>query len=71
MGETPGFYVDPSSAKEVLFVLFKLFGFELDFEELDEQIKVTNERLALNPKFNQNMVEHGVNQPGEDLRYIG
>ena len=71
MGETPGFYVDPSSAKEVLFVLFKLFGFKLDFEELDEQIKVTNERLALNPKFNQNMVEHGVNQPGEDLRYIG
>ena len=54
-----------------MFVLFKLFGFELDFEELDEQIKVTNERLALNPKFNQNMVEHGVNQPGEDLRYIG
>ncbi|MCI5866783.1 MAG: proteasome assembly chaperone family protein [Methanosphaera sp.] len=74
MGETPGFFVDPSAAKEVLMVLFKLLGFEFDLEELDEKIETTLKRLSLNPQFNPNMMEAQQAPqpaPSDDLRYIG
>lgn len=71
MGETPGFYIDPGAAKEVLLVLFKLLDFEMDLEEINERVEDTLKRLSLNPQFNQNGLGPDVNRPGEDLRYIG
>ncbi len=70
MGETPGFYIDPSSAKEVLLVLFELLDFEMDLEELNEQVEDTLHKLSLNPQFSQ-LGEPKVNKPNDDLRYIG
>ncbi|OED30751.1 proteasome assembly chaperone family protein [Methanosphaera sp. WGK6] len=70
MGETPGFYVDPNAAKEMLLVLFKLLKFEIDLQELNEQVADTLERLSHNPQFGQ-IAEPHVQKSNEDLRYIG
>lgn len=71
MGETPGFYIDPSAAKEVLLVLFKILKFEIDLEELNEQVEDTLKRLARNPQFGQVGLEPNMKKPTDDLRYIG
>ena len=71
MGETPGFYVDPSAGKEVLLVLFELLNFQIDLEELNEQVEDTLKRLSHNPQFGQVGMEPQVSKPSEDLRYIG
>lgn len=68
MGETPGFYIDPSASKEMLLVLFELLDFEIDLEEINEQVEDTLKKLSLNPQFG---VKPNVNKPNEDLRYIG
>lgn len=70
MGETPGFYIDPSAAIEVLKVLFEILKFDMDLEELNEKVEDTLKRLSLNPQLNQ-MVEQQVSKPNDDLRYIG
>lgn len=70
MGETPGFYIDPSAAIEVLEVLFKMLKFSMDLDELNEKVEDTLKRLSLNPQLNQ-MVEQQVQKPNDDLRYIG
>lgn len=71
MGETPGFYVDPSAGKEVLLILFELLNFQIDLEELNEQVEDTLKRLSHNPQFGQVGMEPQVSKPSEDLRYIG
>ncbi|RAP48559.1 MAG: proteasome assembly chaperone family protein [Methanosphaera sp. rholeuAM74] len=71
MGETPGFYIDPSAAKEVLLVLFELLKFEIDLDELNEQVEDTLKRLANTPQLAPMGVEPQLNKPNDDLRYIG
>ncbi len=72
MGETPGFYIDPSAAKAMLLVLFELLDFEIDLEELNEQVEETLQRLSTNPQLNQQFgINPKANKPSEDLRYIG
>lgn len=71
MGETPGFYIDPSAAKEMLLVLFELLQFEIDLDEINEKVEDTIKRLSNNPQLGPLGVEPQVNKPNDDLRYIG
>jgi uncharacterized protein (TIGR00162 family) len=71
MGETPGFYIDPSAAKEMLLVLFELLQFEIDLEEINEQVEDTLKKLANTAQLGPLGVEPQVNKPNDDLRYIG
>ena len=71
MGETPGFYIDPSAAKEMLLVLFEILQFEIDLEEINEQVEDTLKKLANTAQLGPLGVESQVNKPNDDLRYIG
>jgi uncharacterized protein (TIGR00162 family) len=72
MGETPGFYIDPSAAKSMLLVLFDLLKFDMDLDEVNEKVEDTFKRLSNNPQFNQAMgMEPKINKPNDDLHYIG
>ena len=71
MGETPGFYIDPSAAKEMLLVLFEILQFEIDLEEINEQVEDTLKKLANTAQLGPLGVEPQVNKPNDDLRYIG
>ena len=71
MGETPGFYIDPSAAKEMLLVLFEILQFEIDLEEINEQVEDTLKKLANTAQLGPLGVELQVNKPNDDLRYIG
>ena len=71
MGETPGFYIDPSAAKEMLLVLFELLKFEIDLDEINEQVEDTLKKLSTSAQFGPLGVEPQINKPNDDLRYIG
>lgn len=71
MGETPGFYIDPNAAKEMLLVLFEVLKFEIDLEEINEQVEDTFKKLANNAQLGPLGMEPQVNKPNDDLRYIG
>lgn len=71
MGETPGFYIDPSAAKEMLLVLFKILKFEIDLDEINEQVEDTLKKLSTTAQFGPLGVEPQINKPNDDLRYIG
>lgn len=71
MGETPGFYIDPSAGKAMLLVLFELLKFEMDLDEINEQVQDTLKRLSLNPQFVPPGLEPQMNKPNDDLHYIG
>jgi len=43
MGETPGYLVDPSSAKEVLKILMKITNYEFDLTQLEKKAKEIEE----------------------------
>jgi len=45
LAETPGFYPDPAAAKEVLKLVCRVLGWELDFSKLDEAAEATKEML--------------------------
>lgn len=70
MGETPGFFIDASAAKSVLLVLFELLNFEIDLDEIEEQIEETQKRIAATQKLPPMGMEQPVQSP-DDLRYIG
>lgn len=70
MGETPGFFIDASAAKAVLLVLFELLHFEIDLDEIDEQIEETKKRIAATQKLPPMGMEQPMQSP-DDLRYIG
>ncbi|RAP52272.1 MAG: proteasome assembly chaperone family protein [Methanosphaera sp. rholeuAM270] len=70
MGETPGFFVDASAAKAVLLVLFELLNFEIELDEIDEQIEETKKRIAATQKLPPMGMEQPMQSP-DDLRYIG
>lgn len=68
MGETPGYLVDPKSAGNVLEMLSKAIGFEIDKKKLDERAKEMEKFIE-----KVQMQEQGMQAPQhqDDLSYIG
>ena len=65
MGETPGYLVDPNSAKAVLKILMKITNIEVDLSRLEEKAKEI-EYIA------QQLSEmEGMGKERDDLQYIG
>lgn len=71
MGQTPGFYIDQAAAKEMLKVLFELFEFEFDLDELTKQAEDTLNKIARTQNIQQGLIEPQMPKKGEDLHYIG
>ena len=67
MGETSGYMVDPASAREVIKVLARALGIEIDLSQLDSKAKEID-RIA---KKIQHLEETTEETKPEDLRYIG
>ncbi|MDG6218803.1 MAG: proteasome assembly chaperone family protein [Candidatus Thermoplasmatota archaeon] len=66
MGETPGYLVDPKSAKEVLKILMSITQIEIDLSALENKAKEI-ELIAQQLKE----MEGPVSEKTEDLKYIG
>ncbi|EHP89060.1 proteasome assembly chaperone family protein [Methanotorris formicicus] len=73
MGETPGYLVDPKSARAVLEKFSKIVGFEIDMKELEERAKDMEKFLEKIRKFEEEVMMQQQPKPpsDEDLRYIG
>ncbi|WP_292460633.1 proteasome assembly chaperone family protein [Methanothermococcus sp.] len=73
MGETPGYLVDPKSARRVLEILSKFVGFEVSMTELEERAKEMEKFLEKIKKFEEEAIKQQQQIPAreEDLRYIG
>ncbi len=69
LGTTPGYYVDPGSARAVLNVLTEAFGFSIDLDTLDEQAEQVQELLEQLQQVQSQ--EQSAGSSGENLRYIG
>lgn len=67
LGTTPGYHVDPASARAVLDVLQAAFGFTVDVDRLEEQAEQVHALLEQLQSFQEPQPSPG----GEDLRYIG
>jgi hypothetical protein len=66
MGETPGYLVDPKSAKAVLKVLTKAVNIDIDFSRLEDKAK---EIEYIAQQLNE--MESMVKDKPDDIRYIG
>ena len=66
MGETPGYLVDPKSAKAVLKILMNITNIEIDLSALEDKAKEI-EQIAQQLKE----MEAGGSEKTEDLKYIG
>lgn len=66
MGETPGYLVDPKSAKAVLKVLTKAVNIDVDFSRLEAKAK---EIEYIAQQLNE--MESMVKDKPDDIRYIG
>ena len=66
MGETPGYLVDPKSAKAVLKVLTKAVNIDIDFSRLEDKAR---EIEYIAQQLNE--MESMVKEKPEDIRYIG
>ncbi len=66
MGETPGYLVDPKSAKAVLHVLMSITNIEVDLSALEDKAKEI-EQIAQQLKE----METTTRDKPEDLKYIG
>jgi hypothetical protein len=68
MGETPGYFADPKSARAVLDVLTRMLDIHIGFSKLEEKAHQMDQ-------FTRRMIEmrkHAVEAPrAEDLGYIG
>ncbi|MCD6474317.1 MAG: proteasome assembly chaperone family protein [Thermoplasmata archaeon] len=67
MGETAGYIVDPNSARQVLEVLTRYLGLDINFAKLEEkalEVKKITERI-------KKMEMAAEKSEKEDLRYIG
>nr|WP_232210824.1 proteasome assembly chaperone family protein [Methanothermococcus okinawensis] len=73
MGETPGYLVDPKSARRVLEILSKFIGFEISMKELEDRAKEMEKFLEKIKKFEEEAMQQQQRAPTneEDLRYIG
>jgi uncharacterized protein (TIGR00162 family) len=66
MGETPGYLVDPKSAKAVLKVLMSLTKIDIDVSALEKKAKEI-EQIAQQLRDFENTTK----EKSEDLKYIG
>jgi len=66
MGETPGYLVDPTSAKAVLKILIKITKVDVNLSELEKKAKEI-EHIAHQLKELEGMSK----EKSDDLRYIG
>jgi uncharacterized protein (TIGR00162 family) len=66
MGETPGYLVDPTSAKAVLKIIKNITGVDVDLSALEEKAKEI-EQIAQQ----LHEMEMGGSEKPEDLKYIG
>ena len=66
MGETPGYLVDPKSAKAVLNVLMKVTNIEISLSALEKKAKEI-ERIAHQLKEIEGMSK----EKTDELKYIG
>jgi len=66
MGETPGYLVDPKSAKAVLKILVKILNVDINFSSLEKKAKEI-EHIAHQLKE----IEAGSKEKSEELKYIG
>lgn len=66
MGETPGYLVDPNSAKAVLKIIKSITGVNIDLSALEEKAKEI-EQIAQQLRE----MEMGGTDKAEDLKYIG
>ncbi len=77
MGETPGYLVDPKSARSVLELLSKILGFEISMKELEDRAKEMEKFLEKIRKFEEEAIQQQQQQQqisannDDDLRYIG
>ncbi len=69
LGITPGYYVDPMSARVVLEILSERYGFTVSFESLDEQAEEIQELLEQLQESQPQ--EQSQSQSDENLRYFG
>lgn len=69
LGITPGFHVDPASARAVLEVLQDAFGFEVELGTLSEQAEEVQELLEQLQQLQQQQ-EQPTAESGENLRYF-
>lgn len=66
MGETPGYLVDPKSAKAVLKILMSITNINIDMSALEDKAKEI-EQIAQQLKE----IEGSTSEKPEDLKYIG
>ncbi|MCK5261602.1 MAG: PAC2 family protein, partial [Thermoplasmatales archaeon] len=66
MGETPGYLVDPKSAKAVLKIVTKITNVDIDLSRLEEKAKEI-EQIAKQ----LNEMESMVKEKSDELQYIG
>lgn len=71
LGLTPGYHVDPGSARAVLDVLQAAFDFSVSLETLDDQAEHVHELLQRIQEIQQRRQEPSSSTSGEDLRYFG
>ncbi|MGL6298515.1 MAG: proteasome assembly chaperone family protein [Methanobacteriaceae archaeon] len=72
MGETPGYFIDPTAAEAMIEVLSTLVKIEVDVEKLEERAEETKEMISKAQQMEQEMMGNiGGNRGDEDLRYIG
>ncbi|MFB6266467.1 MAG: proteasome assembly chaperone family protein [Halodesulfurarchaeum sp.] len=69
LGVTPGFHVDPASARAVLEVLQDAFGFDVSLDTLSDQAAEVQQLLEQIQQAQQG--EPSPAGAGENLRYIG
>ncbi len=67
MGETPGYLVDPKSAKAVLNILMKLTNVKVDLSRLEEKAH----EIELIAQQLRDMEPGGRGEKPDDLKYIG
>ncbi len=67
LGITPGYYVDPASARVVLNVLQNSLGFDVDLTTLEEQAEQVQELLEQHQQQSQ---QDQPGKTGENLRYF-
>lgn len=73
LGETPGFLLsDPKATEKVLNVLEERFGFDLDYENLDEKVEeVENVMKKIQQLQKQAQQQQQGEGEGDELGYIG
>lgn len=71
LGVTPGYHVDPASARAVLDVLTAAFDFSVSVDTLNEQAQQVQQLIEQLEQLQPEQQEPSSAKSGEDLRYFG